>query len=162
MNQENAVEKRLFRSADTLDIKRIIEMLPHRYPFLLVDRVTELVEGERIAGIKNVTINEPFFQGHFPGVPIMPGVLQLEALAQLSGILLLQNPEDWGSLAYFMAIDKARFRNPVVPGDQLILVSEVLKKKRRLLKVHGRASVEGKVVCEAELLFRVLPKSEAL
>ena len=162
MNQENAVEKRLFRSGDTLDIKRIIEMLPHRYPFLLVDRVTELAEGERIVGIKNVTINEPFFQGHFPGVPIMPGVLQLEALAQLSGILLLQNPEDQGSLAYFMAIDKARFRKPVVPGDQLILVSEVLKKRRRLLKVHGRASVEGKVVCEAELLFQVLPKSEAL
>ena len=162
MNQENAVEERISRSGDALDIKRIIEILPHRYPFLLVDRVTELVEGERIAGIKNVTINEPFFQGHFPGVPIMPGVLQLEALAQLSGILLLQNPEDQGSLAYFMAIDKARFRKPVVPGDQLILMSEVLKKKRRLLKVHGRALVEGTVVSEAELLFQVLPKTAAV
>ena len=162
MNQENLAEERLFRSGDALDIKRIIEMLPHRYPFLLVDRVTELVEDERIAGIKNVTINEPFFQGHFPGLPIMPGVLQLEALAQLSGILLLLNPKDRGSLAYFMAIDKARFRKPVVPGDQLILMSEVLKKKRRLLKVYGRALVEGKVVSEAELLFRVLPKSGAL
>ncbi len=162
MNQENSAEKESIRSKTILDIRRILEMLPHRYPFMLVDRVIEMVDGERIVGLKNVTYNEPFFQGHFPGVPIMPGVLQLEALAQLSGILLLQKPEDAGSLAYFMAIDKARFRKPVYPGDQLTLVGDVLKMKKRLLKVHGQAYVDGTLVCEAELLFQVLPKSEAL
>jgi len=147
--------------ADILDINKILEYLPHRYPFLLVDRVTLIEEGKRIEGIKNVTINEPFFQGHFPGVPIMPGVLQLEALAQLSGILLLENPEDRGNLAYFMAVDKARFRKPVIPGDQLHLIGEVLKMKKRLLKVKGTAMVDGKVVCEAELMFSVFDGPEA-
>jgi UDP-3-O-[3-hydroxymyristoyl] N-acetylglucosamine deacetylase / 3-hydroxyacyl-[acyl-carrier-protein] dehydratase len=140
---------------DIFDINKILEYLPHRYPFLLVDRVTMIEDEKRIEGIKNVTINEPFFQGHFPGLPIMPGVLQLEALAQLSGILLLQNPENRGKLAFFMAVDKARFRKPVLPGDQLHLIGEVLKIKKRLLKVKGTAMVEGKVVCEAELMFSV-------
>jgi len=143
-----------------LDINTILEYLPHRYPFLLVDRVTMIEDEKRIEGIKNVTINEPFFQGHFPGMPIMPGVLQLEALAQLSGILLLQNPENRGKLAFFMAVDKARFRKPVLPGDQLHLIGEVLKIKKRLLKVKGTAMVEGKVVCEAELMFSVFDGPE--
>ncbi len=142
------------------DIQKLLQTLPHRYPFLLVDRVTELIPGERIAGYKNVTFNEPFFQGHFPGTPIMPGVLQLEALAQLSGILLLQNPEDRGSLAFFMAIDGARFRKPVFPGDRLDLVGKVLKMKTRLLKVRVEAFVNGTLVTEAELMFQVLPRSE--
>lgn len=144
------------------DIRKVLEMLPHRYPFMLVDRVTELVPGERIAGYKNITYNEPFFQGHFPGAPIMPGVLLLEAMAQLSGILLLQKPEDRGSLAYFMAIDRARFRKPVQPGDRLDLVGNVLKMKPRLLKVHGQAFVDGDLVAEGELLFQVLPRSEMI
>ena len=143
------------------DINKILELLPHRYPFLLVDRVTMIEDEKRIEGIKNVTINEPFFQGHFPGLPIMPGVLQLEALAQLSGILLLQNPENRGKLAYFMAVDKARFRKPVLPGDQLHLIGEVLKMKKRLLKVKGTAMVDGKVVCEAELMFSVFDGPES-
>ncbi len=145
----------------SLDINQILEYLPHRYPFLLVDRVTMIEDGKRIEGIKNVTINEPFFQGHFPGVPIMPGVLQLEALAQLSGILLLKDPKDRGSLAFFMAVDNARFRKPVLPGDQLRLIGEVLKMKKKVLKVKGTAMVDGKVVCEAELMFSVVPTPKA-
>jgi 3-hydroxyacyl-[acyl-carrier-protein] dehydratase len=158
MNQESAPEPK----APIAEIREILEMLPHRYPFMLVDRVTEIVPGERIAGYKNVTYNEPFFQGHFPGSPIMPGVLQIEALAQLSGLLLLQKPEDRGSLAYFMAIDKARFRKPVFPGDRLDLLGTVLKMKLRLLKVHGQAFVDGVLVSEGELMFQILPRSEML
>ena len=150
------------QEAPGVDINKVLEYLPHRYPFLLVDRVTKIEEGKRIEGIKNVTVNEPFFQGHFPGRPIMPGVLQLEALAQLSGILLLSKPENRGSLAYFIAIDKARFRKPVIPGDQLKLVGDVLKMKKRLLKVHVQAFVEGKVVCEAELMFQIIPKASVI
>ncbi len=150
------------RPEPVADIRQVLEMLPHRYPFMLVDRVTEIEPGKRIAGYKNITYNEPFFQGHFPSAPIMPGVLQLEALAQLSGILLLQKPEDRGSLAYFMAIDRARFRKPVQPGDRLDLVGTVLKMKPRLLKVHGEALVEGTLVSEGELMFQVLPRSGML
>ncbi|MDP8214118.1 MAG: 3-hydroxyacyl-ACP dehydratase FabZ [Candidatus Euphemobacter frigidus] len=162
MSEEKPLDDQEVPAGEALDINQVLECLPQRYPFLLVDRVIKIEEGKRIEGIKNVTVDEPFFQGHFPGRPIMPGVLQLEALAQLSGILLLRKPEDRGSLAYFMAIDKARFRKPVVPGDQLRLVGEVMKMKRRLLKVKGTVLVEGKVVCEAELMFQVIPKSSAL
>ncbi len=155
-----AQNKRTEAVKPVYDIRKLLEILPHRYPFLLVDRVTELVPGERIAGYKNLSFNEPFFQGHFPGTPIMPGVLQIEALAQLSGILLLQKPEDRGSLAFFMAIDGARFRKPVFPGDRLDLVGSVLNMKTRLLKVRGEAFVDGTLVTEAELMFQVLPRSE--
>lgn len=144
-----------------LDIYKVLEYLPHRYPFLLVDRITMIEDGKRIEGIKNVTINEPFFQGHFPGWPVMPGVLQLEALAQLSGVLLLKAPEDRGSLAFFMAVDKARFRKPVLPGDQLRLIGEVIKMKRQLLKVKGTAMVGDSVTCEAELMFSTFPRPES-
>lgn len=156
MNQKNSPEQ----NDPAAGVREILEMLPHRYPFMLVDRVTEIIPGERISGYKNLTYNEPFFQGHFPGSPIMPGVLQLEALAQLSGILLLQKPEDRGRLAYFMAIDRARFRKPVVPGDRLDLVGTVLKMKSRLLKVHGEAFVDGVLVSEGELMFQVLSRSK--
>ena len=159
MNEEDSSYKPE-KKEEILDINKILEYLPHRYPFLLIDRVTMIEDEKRIEGFKNVTINEPFFQGHFPGMPIMPGVLQLEALAQLSGILLLRNPENRGKLAFFMAVDKARFRKPVIPGDQLHLTGEVLKLKKRLLKVKGTAMVDGKVVCEAELMFSVFDGPE--
>jgi beta-hydroxyacyl-ACP dehydratase FabZ len=137
----------------TMDIRGIVDLLPHRYPLLLVDRVVEFVPGQRIAAIKNVTINEQFFQGHFPGVPVMPGVLILEALAQAGAILLLGDVPDRGSkLVYFAGIDGARFRRPVVPGDQLRLTMDVLKLRPRTCKMRGIAYVDGEIAAEAEIM----------
>ena len=136
------------------DIRKIMELLPHRYPFILVDRVIEIVPDERIIGLKNVTINEPFFQGHFPGAPVMPGVLIIEAMAQVGGILAYSSfaqEEDKG-LIYFMGIDKARFRNPVIPGDQLILEMISLKRRTNLFKMAGKATVDGTLVVEAQIM----------
>jgi 3-hydroxyacyl-[acyl-carrier-protein] dehydratase len=137
-----------------LDIRAIMERLPHRYPFLLVDRVIRLVAGEEIVALKNVTLNEPFFQGHFPIQPVMPGVLIIEALAQAGGILASESrgPEKRGEIIYFMGIDAVRFRRPVVPGDQLILEAKVLKMRSRVAKMAGRALVEGQLAAEAELM----------
>jgi beta-hydroxyacyl-ACP dehydratase FabZ len=136
-----------------LGSKEIEGILPHRYPFLLVDRVLELELGKRVVGIKNVTINEPFFVGHFPGHPIMPGVLIIEAMAQTGGVLLMQTLGTQGQkkLMYFTGIDGARFRKPVVPGDQLRLEVSVLQSKRQVFRMQGRATVEGALVAEAEL-----------
>lgn len=137
-----------------LDILAIMQRLPHRYPFLLVDRVIRLVPGEEIVALKNVTLNEPFFQGHFPIKPVMPGVLIIEALAQAGGILASETrgPEQRGQIIYFMGMDAVRFRKPVVPGDQLILEAKVLKMRSRVAKMAGRALVEGQLVAEAELM----------
>lgn len=137
-----------------LDINEIMKHLPHRYPFLLVDRVTALEPGERIEVIKNVTINEPFFQGHFPGHPVMPGVLIVEAMAQAGGILAYKSDLDVGEgkVVYFMGIDKAKFRKPVMPGDQLRLVLQVLKQRRSIWRFRGEAFVDDKLVAEAELM----------
>ena len=136
------------------DIRKIMELLPHRYPFILVDRIVEMVPDERIVGLKNVTINEPFFQGHFPGAPIMPGVLIIEAMAQAGGILVnaSRSEEKRKELVYFMGIDKARFRKPVVPGDQLVL--EIIWTKRRgdVSKMSAKATVDGTLVAEAEVM----------
>jgi len=136
------------------DIREIMELLPHRYPFLLVDRIAELVPGEKIVGIKNVSINEPFFQGHFPGAPIMPGVLIVEAMAQTGGLLAIAStPEDQrGRLIYFMGIDKVRFRKPVIPGDQLVIEMTLIKHRARATKMGGFVTVDGKKVAEAELM----------
>ncbi len=134
-----------------LDVKDIEKILPHRYPFLLVDRVTELVPGERLVGYKNVSINEPFFQGHFPGNPVMPGVLIVEALAQAAAILMRDGQES-DLIPLFMGIDRARFRRRVTPGDQLQLEVEIRQKRRAVCKGHGRATVDGKVAAEAELM----------
>ena len=139
-----------------MDIDQILAIMPHRYPFLLIDRVLELELGKRVTGIKNVTINEHFFSGHFPASPVMPGVLILEALAQLSGILLLKKEGKPGKLAYFLAIDGARFRKAVRPGDQLRLEAEVIAMKSRLLKTRTRALVDGKVAAEAEMMFQLV------
>ena len=138
----------------TMDIGRIMDLLPHRFPFLLVDRVLEAdAEAKTIITIKNVTINEPFFQGHFPGLPIMPGVLQLEAMAQTAGVLVNRFlGEEGGGVPFFMAIDKARFRSIVKPGDQMRIEIDIIKKRSRTVKVQGKVFVDGKVASEAELM----------
>lgn len=139
----------------TLDIRAILEHLPHRYPMLLVDRVTELEKGKRIVALKNVSINEPFFTGHFPHVPVMPGVLIVEALAQAAGILSFQTMgrvSDDHSVYYFVGIDGARFKRPVVPGDQVRLEVEILRTSRSIWKYAGRATVDGSLAAEAELM----------
>jgi 3-hydroxyacyl-[acyl-carrier-protein] dehydratase len=145
---ESGVKAKLGR-AETVDI---LKLLPHRYPFLLVDRITDM-DGDRSAiGIKNVTANEPFFQGHFPGNPIMPGVLVVEAMAQAGAILLLHSrPESRGRIVYFAGIDKAKFRRPIVPGDQLRLQVEVLKLRSRTCLMRGEALVGDQLVAEAEI-----------
>jgi 3-hydroxyacyl-[acyl-carrier-protein] dehydratase len=136
------------------DIQSIMELLAHRYPFLLIDRVVEVVPGDKIAVLKNVTINEPFFQGHFPGKPIMPGVLIIEAMAQAGGILayLTGSVEQRNRLIYFMGMDKVRFRKPVVPGDQIILEAKILKFRSKAAKMSGIATVDNQMVAEAELM----------
>ncbi len=136
-----------------LNIIEIMKLLPHRYPMLLVDRILELEPGQRIVGLKNVSANEQFFQGHFPGAPVMPGVLIVEAMAQCCAVLFLRDlPERDTKLFLFGGIDKARFRKPVVPGDQLILECEVLQKRAGTVRMRGTAKVDGAVVAEAEML----------
>jgi 3-hydroxyacyl-[acyl-carrier-protein] dehydratase len=139
-----------------LDTRAIQELLPHRYPFLLVDRIVELVPKERIVGIKQVTIGEPFFQGHFPGAPVMPGVLVIEAMAQVGAILALREMEDRDSkLVLFTGIETARFRQPVVPGDTLMLEVTALRIGSRIQRMRGEAKVEGKLVAEAIIMSAV-------
>ncbi len=138
-----------------MDIHQILQHLPHRYPFLLVDRVLEIVKGERITALKNVTINEPFFPGHYPHHPVMPGVLVIEALAQSAAILSFQSlgdKPDSKSVYYFLGIDHARFKRPVVPGDQLILEASIITNRRGIWKFSCTAKVDGKVAAEAELM----------
>ncbi len=134
------------------DITEILAVMPHRYPFLLIDRVLEMGD-DSIRAVKNVTFNEPHFQGHFPGVPVMPGVLVVEAMAQAGGFLLFSQVEDRDDkLIYFTGIDNCRFRKPVVPGDQVIFEVEVVAKRKNFAKIRGRALVDGEVVCEAEMM----------
>ena len=139
------------------DIQKILEIMPHRYPILLVDRVIDIEPAEKIVALKNVTFNEPFFQGHFPGMPIMPGVLIVEAMAQAGGVLyLLSVPlEDKDYIFYFMGMDKVRFRKPVTPGDQLTLEVKIIRKRSRALKMAAVATVDDKRVAEAELLATI-------
>jgi 3-hydroxyacyl-[acyl-carrier-protein] dehydratase len=145
-----------------MDIREIQKLLAHRYPFLLVDRVTEIEVGKKLVAYKNVTVNEEFFNGHFPGHPVMPGVLQLEALAQACALLAYKssglNPDDL--LIFLMAIDNAKFRKPVTPGDRLTLTAEVVKVKGPIWKQRGVATVDGAVVCEADFLATAVKKNE--
>ena len=136
-----------------LDIEQIKEIIPHRYPFLLVDRVLEVEEGKRAVGIKNVTANEEFFNGHFPDYPVMPGVLIVEALAQVGAVAMLKKEENRGRLAFFTGIDNCRFKKQVKPGDQLRLEVEIIRSRGALGKGKATATVDGVLVCEAEIMF---------
>jgi len=142
-----------------VDAQKIMEYLPHRFPMLLVDRIVEVDSGKRIVGIKNVTINEPFFQGHFPGHPIMPGVLIIEAMGQVGGLLLMdavEKPEDY--VVYFMALDNVKWRRPVVPGDQIVFELEMVQFRRHVCRMKGRGLVDGQVVAEADLMARIVER----
>lgn len=139
-----------------LMIEDIQKLLPHRYPFLLVDRIIDFVPNKSATGIKNVTFNEPFFQGHFPERPIMPGVLIVEAMAQVGGIVLRHLPGMENQLSLFAGIDKVRFRRPVVPGDRLTITTELIVSRKRFGKMHGRAEVDGQLACEGDLMFSLV------
>src|ERR687884_897749 len=143
-----------------LDITQIQAILPHRYPFLLVDRIVEYEPHARVVGIKNVTLNEPFFQGHFPGAPVMPGVLIIEAMAQTAGVLMLASmPDRETKLVFFTGIDNAKFRRPVVPGDQLRMELTVLKLRQRYIRLRGEAFVDSQLVAEAEIASSLVERS---
>jgi 3-hydroxyacyl-[acyl-carrier-protein] dehydratase len=143
----------------TFDIQEILEFLPHRYPFLLIDRIVEFEPAKRLVAIKNVTINEPFFMGHFPGYPIMPGVLVVEAMAQAGGVIMMaEMPNRHEKLVVFTGIEKAKFRQPVTPGDQLRIEVQVLAFRTRAGRIQGRAFVDGKLACEAILTCRVVAR----
>ncbi|HOB44529.1 MAG TPA: 3-hydroxyacyl-ACP dehydratase FabZ [Zoogloea sp.] len=141
-----------------MDINEIKKYIPHRYPFLLVDRILELEEGKRVVGLKNVTVNEPFFPGHFPHSPVMPGVLIIEALAQAAAVLAFKTEgtlPDENSMVYFASVDKVRFKRPVVPGDQLILEAEIVRTIRNIWKFKAIARVDGEVATEAEFMCAI-------
>ena len=151
-NQDTATPK-----VNTLSVEEIYRILPHRYPFALVDRIIEYIPKEKAVGIKNVTFNEPHFQGHFPGRPIMPGVLIIEALAQVGGIISAQMPDIKEGLFVFAAMDKVKFRRPVLPGDQLILTTELLSfKSNKFAKMRGVAEVDGQKAAEGDLMFSMM------
>jgi 3-hydroxyacyl-[acyl-carrier-protein] dehydratase len=143
----------------TFNIQEIMDFLPHRYPFLLIDRVIEFEPTKRLVAIKNVTINEPFFQGHFPGYPIMPGVLVVEAMAQAGGMIMMAElPDREKKLVVFTGIERAKFRRPITPGDQLRIEVNVLSMRSRAGRIEGRALVDGKLACEATLTCSVVPR----
>ena len=159
----NAISRRAALSGrPPLDIRHVLDVLPHRYPMLLVDRIIEIEDGRRIVGIKNVTINEPFFQGHFPGHPVMPGVLIIEAMAQVGGVLLMGHLQASGNaeekVVYFMSLDNVKFRRPVIPGDQIRFELELVQHKERASRMRGVGYVDGHVVVEAEMMARVVDK----
>jgi 3-hydroxyacyl-[acyl-carrier-protein] dehydratase len=158
MSEAAAVEE-----LGSADILRIMELIPHRYPFLMIDKVVDMVHSEQATGIKNVTINEPFFQGHFPGHPVMPGMLIVEAMAQTAGALVVASlgPEAEGRLVYFMTVDNCRFRKPVGPGDQLRV--HVMRKHRRgnVWKFHSDVTVDGRVVAEADFAAMIMDRESA-
>ena len=159
LNEANLALAREIRAAGKrqgqpiVDIEKIMQYLPHRYPMLLVDRILEFESGKRIVGIKNVTINEPFFQGHYPGHPVMPGVLVIEAMAQVGGLLLMEAVEDVeNKTIYFMALDNVKWRRPITPGDQIRFELEMLQLRRHVCRMRGVGYVDGQVAVEAEMM----------
>jgi UDP-3-O-[3-hydroxymyristoyl] N-acetylglucosamine deacetylase/3-hydroxyacyl-[acyl-carrier-protein] dehydratase len=144
------------KGGDILDVNDVMKLLPHRFPFLMVDRIVAMEGENKCTGIKSVTVNEYYFQGHFPGHPIMPGVLQLEAMAQVGSILLLRIPGYAGKIGYFMSADEVKFRKPVVPGDTLFIEVEMTQRKRAIARARGRCIVNNEVVSEATMLFGVV------
>jgi 3-hydroxyacyl-[acyl-carrier-protein] dehydratase len=158
--QQTNAPQHLEPAKQTMDIVEIMSILPHRYPFLLIDRVVEMERKQRIVAIKNVSLNEPHFQGHFPDYPIMPGVLMVEAIAQAGGALLLTEiPDRADKLMVFTGIESAKFRRPVVPGDQLRIEVTVLQWRSRAVKMLGIATVDGKVACEATVMCQLVPRA---
>ena len=151
MTEQNTTQETL-----QFDVMQIMEMIPHRYPFLLVDRITECVPGKYCKGYKNLTFNEPFFQGHFPNNPIMPGVLQAEAMAQLGAGIMMTLPEYKGKLIVYAGIDNCRFKRIVRPGDRLDMEVELVKAKGPIIKSHGKATVDGKIAAELDMTFSVV------
>lgn len=147
----------IIRDGATLDNMQVMQVLPHRYPFLMVDKVTK-IEGNKVVAVKNVTINEPYFQGHFPGHPIMPGVLQLEAIAQVAGILMLRQAENFGKIAYFMSAESVKWRKPVRPGDVLVIEVELTKSRGKIGKAKGTCLVDGEAVSEADVTFMLVDR----
>jgi UDP-3-O-[3-hydroxymyristoyl] N-acetylglucosamine deacetylase/3-hydroxyacyl-[acyl-carrier-protein] dehydratase len=148
----------VIRDGEQLDTDRLMKLLPHRYPFLMVDKIIK-IEGNKIVGVKNVTVNEPYFQGHFPNQPIMPGVLQLEAMAQVAGVMMLRQAENFGKLAYFMSAESVRWRKPVRPGDTLVIEVELTKTRGKIGKAKGACLVNGETVSEAEVTFMLFARS---
>lgn len=138
-----------------MDVQEIKQVIPHRYPFLLVDKVLEMDEGKRVVALKNVTVNEPFFQGHFPDYPVMPGVLIIEALAQAGAIAVLNSEANKGKIGFLAGVDKCRFKRQVKPGDQLQLEVEIIRMKGPIGKGKGKATVDGELACEAEITFAI-------
>ena len=151
--------EKMMADGSSLDISQVMRILPHRYPFLMVDKVTR-IEGNKVTGVKNVTVNEPYFLGHFPNHPIMPGVLQLEAMAQVAGILMLRQAENFGKLAYFMSAESVKWRKPVRPGDTLVIEVELTKSRGKIGKAKGVCSVDGEPVSEAEVTFMLIDREE--
>ena len=158
---KKSTEVKLFTEKE-LDTRKILELLPHRYPFILIDRVVETRGDTELTAIKNVTINEPFFMGHFPGNPVMPGVLQLEAMAQAAGILMLKQIDGEDKLAFFMSADKVKFRRAVKPGDQIQIDVKITKARgNKIACAEGVCKVDGKIVSSADLMFTILDANEA-
>ena len=148
----------VIRDGEELDTERLMKILPHRYPFMMVDKIIK-IQGNKIVGVKNVTVNEPYFQGHFPNQPIMPGVLQLEAMAQVAGVMMLRQAENFGKLAYFMSAESVRWRKPVRPGDTLVIEVELTKTRGKIGKAKGTCLVNGETVSEAEVTFMLFART---